>query len=177
MTDPDTGMSNEQLIALGELAYWSGQAEAGVRHFVELLIKGQAGEVIARGRSFTELLDLMQRLYPTRPEFAPIANYIEEDSVRLRSAMEVRNVMLHGFWDSAEVPSGAPLSVRVNRRRGAHAVENLTARDIHDAAQGLADACTFQFHTLFDAQDIEAGREPQGRAEPPALEGPTTSQD
>ncbi|MEB0000849.1 hypothetical protein QN367_17385 [Cryobacterium sp. RTS3] len=166
MTDPETGMSDEQLMALGELAYWSGQAEAGVRYFVELLIKGTAGEVIARGRSFTEMLDLMHRLHTTRPEFASLATYIEEDIVRLRKAMDMRNVMLHGFWDSAEVPSGSLLSVRVNRRHGVHSMENLTAGHIHAAAQQLADACTFQFNTFFDAQAIEAGYGISERADP-----------
>lgn len=154
-------MSNEQLIALGELAYWSGQAEAGVRYFLELLINGPAGEVISRGRSFTEMIDLIRRLLPTRPEFRPIAPYVDEDIERLRKTMDVRNLLLHGFWDSAEVPHGSSLSVTVNRRRGTHAMQNLTASEIQNAAQDLANACTLQFATLFDAHEIEAGRQPR----------------
>ena len=166
MTDPDTGMTDEQLIALGELAYWSGQAEAGVRYMLELLITGPAAEVIGNGRSFSEMLDLTQRLLPTRVDLAGIAVYIEEDVARLRAAMDVRNVMLHGYWDSADVAKGSALSVRVSRRRGSRAMTGLTAHDIRSAAQDLADATTYAFHTLFEAQDIEAGRVPQARATP-----------
>jgi hypothetical protein len=169
MTDPETGMTDEQLIALGELAYWSGQAEAGVRYMLELLVAGPAAEVIGSGRSFTEMLDLTQRLLPTRVDLGSIAVFIEEDTARLRAAMDVRNVMLHGYWDSADVVRGSALSVKVTRRRGSRAMEGLTVRDIRSAAQDLADATTYVFHTLFDAQDIEAGRVPQERAAPIAV--------
>jgi hypothetical protein len=173
MTDPDTGMSDAQLIALGELAYWSGQAESGVRQLMELLIHGPAGEVIASGRPFNEMLELTERLLPSRPEFEPIAADIKADIARLRKAMDVRNVFLHGFWDSAEVATGQPISVRLGRRSGLRALENQTARDIGDAAQELADACLSQFHSLFNAQAIEGGHTPQSRTEPRHLIGPT----
>jgi hypothetical protein len=48
-------------------------------------------------------------------------------------------------------------------------MEGLTVRDIRSAAQDLADATTYAFHTLIEAQDIAAGRKPQERADSVAV--------
>ena len=117
-----------------------GQAEGVASHFAEFLIGGPPAEIVVRGKSVSEMLDIIERIAPLRTELGPIQEDIREDLRNLRASMGTRNFMVHGFWDSADVPRGSLLSVRVSRRSGARELRDLTAVDIEKAAQRLADA-------------------------------------
>lgn len=132
-----TDLSDDQLVAMGEIAYWAARAERTLGLVVATLIhKGsESGQIVTNGQPFASLLTLGARLVALRPEEDQIREVYTGMSSRLKAAMETRNHVLHSHWTRPR-PHG-PAAATLTRARGPVERE-FTVEELERVADNLA---------------------------------------
>lgn len=132
-----TDLSDDQLVAMGEISYWKARAERTMGLVVAILIhKGsESGQIVTIGLPFASLLTLGDRLIALRPKEDQIREVYTGMSSRLKAAMETRNHVLHSRWTRPR-PHG-PAAATLTRARGPIERE-FTLEELEKVADNLA---------------------------------------
>jgi hypothetical protein len=109
---PSTGLSDEHLIALGEVAYWASRTEALLAQVVAAFLRpdDDLGSAVTDGMQLRHLLELGRRLAGRfDPSFQP-RRMFESIAGPAEKAMADRNHLLHGYWTGGgQVPAVSTL--------------------------------------------------------------------
>ena len=132
-----TDLSDEQLLAMGEIAYWAARVERTLGLVVAGLVNkdSEAGQLVTNGMAFQNLLVLGTRLVSLRaPEDRARVLYTKLAGP-LKTAMEERHHVLHSSWTRPR-PHG-PVSATLTRAKGSVERE-FTIEEIESVANDLA---------------------------------------
>lgn len=135
-----TGLDQEHLVAMGEVAYWAAQVELTLTFVVMALVSdddmetNEIGIVVTRGLSFHRLLELGGQLVQLGRYKGQVRELFTSLSGDLRAGMEDRNHLLHGNWTR---PQHGPASASLSRTKGT-VDRSFTVEQIEDVAFELA---------------------------------------
>lgn len=115
--DRGTDLSDGQLIATGEVAFWATRAERTLGLVVSALVneRSEAGAIVTNGMPFGRLLDLGTQLVALRPVNDQVRDLFTRFSGPLKAAMESRNHLMHGEWTTPR--EGPPVATRTQGKR------------------------------------------------------------
>lgn len=136
----DTGVGDEHLAALGELALWSARLSEIVDYLVRCLSKNdeRRTQVVEPAGSFAQMVRQARGLLDHSPkarELPRLAAQLEAAS----ACMERRNELVHGYWVDPGHESTDPLvQIRARRSRPARQ-ENVTVDSVRETSARIAD--------------------------------------
>jgi len=135
-----TGLDEEHLVAMGEVAYWSARLERTLTFVVMALVSdddaetNQIGNVVTRGLSFSRLLDLGRQLVELQRFEGQVRELFKRLSSEAKTAMESRNHLLHGDWTT---PRRGPATASLTRTKTT--IDRVfTVEQVQDVAFDLA---------------------------------------
>ncbi|MBB1198663.1 hypothetical protein [Curtobacterium flaccumfaciens] len=135
-----TGLDEEHLVAMGEVAYWSARLERTLAFVVMALVSDDDGEtneigiVATRGLPFARLLELGGHLVELRRFDGQVRDLFKRLSAEAKTAMESRNHLLHGDWTT---PQQGPATASLTRTKRTIDRE-FTVEQVQDVAFDLA---------------------------------------
>ena len=131
-----TGLDREQLVAMGEVAYWEARVERTLSLVVTALIStdDEKGVAVTRGLGFGRLLDLGAQLVDLRPKDDEARDTYTRLSGELRRVMESRNRLMHGDWTRPRQGPASASSPRAKRTEDG----TFTVDQVEDVAIDLA---------------------------------------
>lgn len=115
--DRGTELSDDQLVAMGEVTVWAARAERTLALVVSALVNdnSEAGTIVTNGMQFGQLLDLGTRLIDLRPVDDQARELFTRFAQPLKTAMQNRNHLIHSEWTAPR--QGPPLAT-LTRSRG-----------------------------------------------------------
>lgn len=131
-----TGLSDGQLIAMGEVAYWAARAERSLSLVVATLVSKEsgAGTVVTNGLAFGRLVELGVQLVRLRPAADEARDRFMSLVEPLKRAMDSRNHLLHSEWTR---PREGLVSATLTRAKGP-VERQYSLETIEDVASSLA---------------------------------------
>jgi len=135
-----TGLDEEHLVAMGEVAYWSARVERTLTFVVMALVSvddvetNEIGIVATRGLSFSRLVELGGQLVELHRFEGQVRELFKRLSGEVKTAMESRNHLLHGDWTK---PRQGPATASLTRTKGT--IDRVfTVEQVQDVAFDLA---------------------------------------
>jgi len=115
--DRGTDISDNHLLAIGEVTVWAARAERTLALVVSALVNAnsEAGMIVTNGMGFARLLELGTQLVNLRPVDGQVRDLFVRFSGPLRIAMESRNHLMHSEWT---MPRQGPPIAALTRTRG-----------------------------------------------------------
>jgi hypothetical protein len=134
-----TGLDQEHLVAMGEVAYWSARVERTLTLVVTALVgddseSNEVGIVVTRGLAFGRLVELGAQLVELSRFDGQVRDMFTRLSSDLKTAMQSRHHLLHGDWTT---PRRGPATATLTRAKGT-VHRAFTVEQVQDVAFDLA---------------------------------------